>query len=171
MTQIDLNVIDKKNSFVTCAVILFFMSIIPSASAEDLQIDEECLNDTLTLTVLDSDGPMGGVSAYVYKDTAMKKISDKFISDDYGKIKIKFSDQTAMMKIIKESHEHIIKNLECDEEFRAQSVNVFSVMDSSVGIVEDPETKLITAGDAERSSLSTSRPSSRRPTATPARRR
>ncbi len=47
-----------------------------------------------------------------------------------------------MFKIIKENHEAVIKNLECNEAFRIQSVNVFSVVDSSVGIIEDPETKL-----------------------------
>lgn len=34
------------------------------------------------------------------------------------------------------------KNLTCDEKFRVQSVNIFSVVDSSVGIIEDPDTKL-----------------------------
>ena len=34
------------------------------------------------------------------------------------------------------------KNPICDEKFRPQSVKVFSVIDSSVGIIEDPETKL-----------------------------
>ena len=143
VTQMDLNIVHKKNfSFSLCTVLLIFMSIIPSASAEDLQIGEECLNDNLTLTIFNSDGPISGISAYVYKDTSMEKISDKFISDKDGKIKIKFSDQTTMIKIIKENHEDVIKNLECNEEFRSQSVNVFSVVDSSVGIIEDPETKL-----------------------------
>lgn len=132
----------KKFDFSIFVALVFFISIIPNASAEDLQIDEECFNDTLTLTISDSDGPINGISAYVYKDTSMEKISDRFTSDKDGKIKIKFSDQTTMIKIIKENHEDIIKNLECDEEFRSQSVNVFSVMDSSVGIIEDPKTKL-----------------------------
>ncbi|NNM02356.1 MAG: hypothetical protein HKP26_02145 [Nitrosopumilus sp.] len=34
------------------------------------------------------------------------------------------------------------KNFECDEAFRAQSMEIFSVVDSSIGIFEDPETKL-----------------------------
>ena len=34
------------------------------------------------------------------------------------------------------------KNIVCNESFRPQSVSVFSVVDSSVGIFEDPETKL-----------------------------
>lgn len=34
------------------------------------------------------------------------------------------------------------KNIICDETFRIQSVNLFSVVDSSVGIFEDPITKL-----------------------------
>lgn len=34
------------------------------------------------------------------------------------------------------------KNILCDETFRHQSVSVFSVVDSSVGIFEDPDTKL-----------------------------
>jgi len=39
-------------------------------------------------------------------------------------------------------HVNITKNLACDEEFRAQSMKVFSVVDSSIGIIEDPNTKL-----------------------------
>ena len=34
------------------------------------------------------------------------------------------------------------KNLKCDENFRTQSMKIFSVVDSSVGIFEDPDTKL-----------------------------
>ena len=34
------------------------------------------------------------------------------------------------------------QNIECDDIFRAQSVEVFSVVDSSVGIFEDPKTNL-----------------------------
>ncbi|KEQ56309.1 hypothetical protein SCCGRSA3_01887 [Marine Group I thaumarchaeote SCGC RSA3] len=34
------------------------------------------------------------------------------------------------------------KNILCDETFRPQSVSIFSVVDSSVGIFEDPDTKL-----------------------------
>lgn len=34
------------------------------------------------------------------------------------------------------------KNLTCDKKFRPQSMQVFSVVDSSIGIFEDPETKL-----------------------------
>jgi len=34
------------------------------------------------------------------------------------------------------------KNLECGEKFRIQSVKIFSVVDSSVGVFEDPDTKL-----------------------------
>lgn len=34
------------------------------------------------------------------------------------------------------------QNISCDEAFRPQSVSVFSVVDSSVGIFEDPDTKL-----------------------------
>ena len=34
------------------------------------------------------------------------------------------------------------KNTVCDESFRPQSVSVFSVVDSSVGIFDDPDTKL-----------------------------
>ena len=34
------------------------------------------------------------------------------------------------------------KNIVCDENFRTQSMKVFSVVDSSVGIFEDPITKL-----------------------------
>ena len=121
---------------------LFIPIIIPNASAEDLQIDEECINNALTLTVSDSDGPVNGVSAYIYKDTSMEKISDKIVSDKNGKIKINFSEQTSMIKIIKENHEDMMKNLACDEEFRTQSVEVFSVVDSSIGIIKDPETGL-----------------------------
>ncbi|NND86769.1 MAG: hypothetical protein HKM23_05530, partial [Nitrosopumilus sp.] len=34
------------------------------------------------------------------------------------------------------------KNFECTRNFRVQSMSVFSVVDSSVGIFEDPKTKL-----------------------------
>ena len=34
------------------------------------------------------------------------------------------------------------QNIECDNAFRAQSVEIFSVVDSSVGIFEDPKTNL-----------------------------
>jgi hypothetical protein len=47
------------------------MSIIPSVSAENLQMDEECLNDILTLTTFDSIGPISDISVYVYKDTSI----------------------------------------------------------------------------------------------------
>ncbi len=132
----------KNFNFFICAISLFFIPIISNASAEDLQINDECINDVLTLTIYDSDGPIDNVSAYIYRDFSMEKISDKFVSDKNGKIKINFSDQVTMTKIIHENHEDIIKNLACDEEFRTQSVEVFSVMDSSIGIIEDPETKL-----------------------------
>ena len=36
----------------------------------------------------------------------------------------------------------IKENVSCNEEFRPQSMKVFSVVDSSVGIFEDPDTKL-----------------------------
>ncbi len=39
-------------------------------------------------------------------------------------------------------HMNITKNLACDEKFRAQSMKVFSVIDSSIGIIEDSSTKL-----------------------------
>ena len=74
----------------------------------------------------------------------MEKISDKIVSDDEGKVRINFSDQTVMAKIEHKNHEDIVKSLVCDEEFRTQSVEVFSVVDSSVGIIEDTETKLTT---------------------------
>jgi hypothetical protein len=34
------------------------------------------------------------------------------------------------------------QNLTCDENFKSQSLKIFSVVDSSVGIFEDPDTKL-----------------------------
>jgi len=123
-------------------LMLFIPVIIPNASAEDLQINEKCVNDVLTLTIFDSYGPMENVSAYIYRDYSMEKISDRFVSDKNGEIKINFSDQITMAKIIKENHEDIIKSLACNEEFRTQSIEVFSVVDSSIGIIEDPETKL-----------------------------
>ena len=132
----------KNFNFFICVVLLFFILVIPNASAEDLQINDECINNVLTLTIYDSDGPIDNVSAYIYSDYSMEKISDKFMSDKNGKIKINFSDQITIAKIIKENHEDIIKSLACDEEFRTQSVEVFSVVDSSIGIIEDPETKL-----------------------------
>ena len=122
--------------------ILFTSVVIPNVSAEDLQINEECINNVLILTVSDSGGPINGISAYIYKDTSMEKISDKMISNKTGKIKINFSDQTTMIKIIKENHEDITKNLVCNEEFRTQSVKLFSVVDSSIGIIEDPNAEL-----------------------------
>ena len=122
--------------------ILFTSIIISNVSAEDLQINEECINNVLTLTVSDSAGPINGISAYIYKDTSMEKISDKMISNKTGKINFNFSDQTTMIKIIKENHEDITKNLVCNEEFRIQSVKLFSVVDSSIGIIEDPNTEL-----------------------------
>lgn len=82
----------KKFNFSIFIALVFFILIIPNAYAEDLQMGEECLNDTITLTIFDSIGPISGISAYVYKDTSVEKISDKFISDKDGKIKIKFSD-------------------------------------------------------------------------------
>ena len=132
----------KNFNFFICVILLFFILVIPNASAEDLQINDECINNVLTLTIYDSDGPIDDVSAYIYSDYSMEKISDKFMSDKNGKIKINFSDQITIAKIIKENHEDIIKSLACDEEFRTQSVEVFSVVDSSIGIIEDPETKL-----------------------------
>jgi len=125
-----------------CVISLFFIFVVPNASAEDLQINEECINDVLTLTIFDSYGPMDNVSAYIYKDYSMEKISDRFVSDKNGQITINFSDQITIAKIVKENHEDIIKSLVCDEEFRTQSIDVFSVVDSSIGIIEDPETKL-----------------------------
>ena len=118
--------------------------MMPSASAEDLQISEKCINDVLTLTISNSNGPVNNLSTYIYKDTSMEKISDKIVSDDEGKVRINFSDQTVMAKIVHDNHEDIAKSLVCDEEFRTQSVEVFSVVDSSVGIIEDTETKLTT---------------------------
>ena len=46
------------------------------------------------------------------------------------------------------SHEECLnmnntKNISCDETFRPQSMEVFSVVDSSVGIFEDPDSKLL----------------------------
>ena len=124
-----------------CFIVLFFIVVAPNASAEDLQVSEECINDILTLTISDSKGPASNVSMYLYKDTSMEKISDKIVTDKDGKIRINFSDQTVMGKIILENHEDIVKSLVCNEEFRTQS-EVFSVVDSSVGIIEDIETKL-----------------------------
>lgn len=37
---------------------------------------------------------------------------------------------------------NITKNIVCDDVFRVQSVKIFSVMDSSIGIITDPNTKL-----------------------------
>ena len=128
-------------NFSIFVVLAFFTLIIPNAYAEDVQINEECINSILTLAIFDSDGPIKSVSAYIYKDASMEKFSDRVISDKDGKIKINFSDQ-ATIKIVKENHKDIIKNLSCDEEFRTQSIWVFSVVDSSVGIIEDPNTKL-----------------------------
>ena len=80
----------------------------------------------------------------IFTDTSMEKISDKIVTDKDGRVKINFSDQMAVIKIIHEDHEDIVKSLVCKEEFRTQSVEVFSVVDSSVGIFKDPETKLTT---------------------------
>ena len=145
-TQMDLMIIMikiKNFNFLMSVVSLLLVLSIPNAFAEDLQINEVCINDILTLTISDSDDvPINDISAYIYRDLSMKKFSDTVVSDKDGKIKIKFSDQTTMMKITKEDHEDIIKNLACNEEFRAQSVEVFSVVDSSIGIIEDHETGL-----------------------------
>lgn len=132
----------KNSNFLIYVIALFFILVIPSASAEDLQINDECIDDVITLTISDSDGPISGVSTYIYKDASMENFLERSVSDKTGKIKINFSDQTTMMKITKENHEDIIKNLVCNEEFRSQSMDVFSVVDSSIGIIEDPETKL-----------------------------
>ena len=132
------------SSLSICIITTLFVLMMPSASAEDLQISEKCINDVLTLTISNSNGPVNNLSTYIYKDTSMEKISDKIVSDDEGKVRINFSDQTVMAKIEHENHEDIVKNLVCDEEFRTQSVEVFSVVDSSVGIIEDTETKLTT---------------------------
>ncbi len=37
---------------------------------------------------------------------------------------------------------NITKDVVCDETFRVQSIKIFSVMDSSIGIITDPNTKL-----------------------------
>ena len=132
------------SSLSICIITTLFVLVTPSASAEDLQISEKCINDVLTLTISNSNGPVNNLSTYIYKDTSMEKISDKIVSDDEGKVRINFSDQTVMAKIEHENHEDIVKSLVCDEEFRTQSVEVFSVVDSSVGIIEDTETKLTT---------------------------
>ena len=132
------------SSLSVCIITMLFVLVMPSASAEDLQISEKCINDVLTLTISNSNGPVNNLSTYIYKDKSMEKISDKIVSDDEGKVRINFSDQTVMAKIVHENHEYIAKSLVCDEEFRPQSVEVFSVVDSSVGIIEDTETKLTT---------------------------
>jgi len=129
-------------NFSVLIIFIIFITLIPNASAENFQINEECINDVLTLTMVDSEIPVRGISAYIYKDLGMTKIFDKVISDENGKIKIKFSDSTTMVKLNMEEHEEIIKNLVCVEEFRSQSMKVFSAMDSSLGLTTDPETGL-----------------------------
>ena len=46
------------------------------------------------------------------------------------------------ISVNEDCHAEIKENVSCNEEFRPQSMKVFSVVDSSVGIFEDPDTKL-----------------------------
>ena len=124
---------------------LFFMMIMLLNNpifAEDLLITEECINNKLTLTVSSSDEPVENASVYIYEDSLMKKINDKVITDSKGQVEFQFSDRTSVAKITKEQHDDFIQTLSCNEVFRNQTIQIFSVVDSSVGIIEDPATKL-----------------------------
>ena len=110
--------------------------------AEDVIVEEECISGKLTLTVSSSGEPIENASVYIYEDSLMKKINDKILTDNKGQVEFKFSDRTSVAKITKEQHDDLIQPLSCNEVFRPQTVEIFSVADSSVGIIEDPETQL-----------------------------
>ena len=110
--------------------------------AEGLFVSEMCKNNKLTLTVFTTDGPIEDASVYIYQDSLMRKFEDKVITDDKGQVEIKFSDRTTLAKISKDEHKTLIQTLSCVEEFRTQTIKIFSVVDSSVGIIEDPDSKL-----------------------------
>ena len=110
--------------------------------AEKLMVAEECERDKLILTVLTSEKPIEDASVYIYRDLEMKKFEDKLITDNKGRVELQFSERTSAVKISKEGYETLVQTLSCIEEFRAQQVKVFSVVDSSVGIIEDTNTKL-----------------------------
>lgn len=110
--------------------------------AEELFITEECINNKLTLTVFSSDEPVEGASVYIYQDSLMKKFYDKMITDNKGQVEFQFSDRTTLAKVTKDLHDDLIQTLSCNEKFRPQTIKIFSVVDSSVGVIEDPNTQL-----------------------------
>jgi len=110
--------------------------------AEGLFVSEMCKNNKLTLTVFTTDGPIEDASVYIYQDSLMKKFYDKMITNSKGQVEFQFSDRTTMVKVTNAQHDDLIQTLSCNEEFRPQSVTIYSVLDSSVGILEDPNTQL-----------------------------
>ena len=110
--------------------------------AEELSVIDECINNKLTLTILSSGNPVENASVYIYQDSSMKKFHDKLITNAQGQIEFQFSEKTVYAKITKDKHDDLIQSLSCIESFRPQSVSIFGVVDSSVGIIDDPVKQL-----------------------------
>ena len=110
--------------------------------AEELSVIDKCINNKVTLTISSSGYPVENASVYIYQDSSMKKYYDKLITNTQGQVEFQFSDKTTIAKITKDKHDDLVQSLSCVESFRPQSISIFGVVDSSVGIVDDPVTQL-----------------------------
>jgi hypothetical protein len=127
---------------ITITVLMFSGLImnVPNVSAEreTFLIDEECVNNILTLTVSGPEGVLENVSIHIYTDFGLRSHEGKVVTNEQGQAEIKFTDRTNVIKVIKANYNDSVQPISCVEDIEPNKIS--DNYDSKLIIQTNPDT-------------------------------
>jgi len=136
----------KKVILLLLVLTIVFPSTIPQTFADDMTVKQVCNNNRITILVYYDDEPISNANVHIYSDSRNTDLIDTIKTDSLGQVIFDYSQNTKTIKVSKGGFNDLRITLSCIEEFRTQSMNIFSLADSHIGIFEELDMTIIDLG-------------------------